>query len=192
MYHVTFYDYPGYVEVDSFEFNKNLLILIGRNIPASRNPRGIYTEQGHVIYDIRRFDTLYRATDDTVIFSDDGSIYEEPLISKTINVIFEKLEDWAKPDELEVTILVNGDVTETVILNSANNWSYEILNLKPSDEVSIETDVISYADIYDISVLQLTIYVRKKEGNEPYDSIDDLYNVVVDLDDRVYALESME
>lgn len=192
MFKVSFYDYPGYVDCWSFTINDNKLILYGDKFPTNRTPRGIYTAEGHVVADVRAFDTLYKKNEDSLIFSNDGSIYVEPKKSVRIFAQFEEVTEDFYPRDIEVIIFVNNKRTKVVFLNSANNWSYELTDLKPDDIVTIGIDVINYSDFYNISIIGTTIYVRKKEGNEPYDSIDDLYDIVVDLDDRVFNLESSE
>ena len=61
-------------------------------------------------------------------------------IYKEIDLVVNKVwntDDNKLPDKVEIELLLDGDVIDTIILNSTNNWTYTFENLEKSDKYSV-------------------------------------------------------
>lgn len=61
-------------------------------------------------------------------------------IYKEIDLVVNKVwntDDNKLPDKVEIELLLDGNVIDTIILNSTNNWTYTFENLEKSDKYSV-------------------------------------------------------
>lgn len=137
------------------------------------------------------FKTVYRMLDGAIQLSDDGSVYVEPTKTVTVNAIFNEVE----AQEIEVKVMVNGEEMETVALNKDNGFAKVYENVPVADAYSITCDV----EIEDaiVSVEGTTVMVSPIPVPEPYEptveeQLSDLMDMVIEIDERLFALEEAE
>lgn len=189
MFKIQYQDSKDLHDCESFFISGHLLHLINTVYKIDHFPRAILLPSGPIIADVTQYKTLYRVTDNEIIFSDDNSMFTEKFKSISLNVVWERDTPTFRPTSFKVTIIIDGIEVETVIMSKDTNWSYTINHVPVKSSISIRTK--SPSPYYQLDVKGTTIYLRKEEDHELKDNVDLLMGMVVDLDDRVYALESV-
>lgn len=104
------------------KFSNGLISLKG--VPALTGGFKIYSLDGEEYGDYSNYTTIYRVLEDnTVLFSNDGSVFIEPKI-KVLGRIF--WEDADNADKIRpVSIKIQSSDNKIKITNEVNNWEYD-------------------------------------------------------------------
>lgn len=159
----------------------NVIQIVGNSIPE--NKKGFIADEE---FDYSTFKTIYRVVEDGVQFSDDKSVWVEPTKDVIVSVSWENDNYSERPKSVE--LVVND---ESVTLTEEYNWRKEYIGVPKSAPYVINSaeDVLGYEkEIYKTKV---RYFVPNVEPNTQ-EQLDNLYDVVCELDERVYALEESE
>lgn len=146
-------------------------------------------------WDYWMYRTIYRVLDDGLQFSDDGSVYVEPLPpTKTVVVAVEwngVNPDVPRPKSVSVKVSVNGTRVETIVLSDSNNWQKTYLGVPMDDVYTVEEEeIIGYETTYSGTTIINSVPAPLEPTIE--EQLLEINVILCDLDNRVYGLENKE
>lgn len=131
------------------------------------------------------FNTLYKSDSSTLYYSNDGSVWVEPVRDVEINVCWNDAENALdkRPDKITATIN-----SETVELD-APDWAKVYKDVPESVDI-IVTDAEAL-DGYELTISGTEILYAIPKPYEPtiYEQLEEIADAVADIDERLYALE---
>lgn len=137
-------------------------------------------------WDYSNFKTIYRMTEDSVSFSDDGSIWVEPTKVNTIRVVWDDEGDTEglRPESVEVDVFVNGEKLETI--NISDSKDYE--DVESAVYTAEFEEVSEYEKTVNGLVCTYTHHVHHIPEPTVEDRLADLEEAVCELSDIVGSL----
>ena len=189
--------YVGYsstFKVENKAITPNVLEVTGSKLPCHEVGFFLIDDDGNE-YDYTQYTTLYRTIEGGFQYSNDGSIWIEP--TKNIAVFIEWKDNLnsigLRPFEVEVSVMDDKIVVDTPVLSMKNNWTrtYDI------PETKIYTVSAPELEDYTKEIAETKVVYTLIEPPKPYvpsaeEMIEELTNMVLELDERVYILEEGE
>ena len=176
-------------DVQVSAIKENVIQVIGSKLPMKEKGFVLIDEEENE-YDYSAYSTLYRDVESGYQYSNNGEIWVEP--TKEVKVFATWVDDdnilKKRPSSIKVDVLVNEVFLEQITLKGANNWEKAYSNIPVSDMFTVATaDVEDYTkDIVDTII---TFTLKKPYEPSVEEQLVELTDMVVDLDERVYALE---
>jgi len=137
---VRFADSTNMYILSDFSQEGHVVTLNGANIPADETSGFYISREGHSDnWDYTNFKTIYRVIDeDTVQYSDDGSVYNPPMENVTIELIWNDSDNayGVRPDVVIVPITINGTTTK-YNLRASKGWKYNLGDYPEGSTISI-------------------------------------------------------
>lgn len=168
----------------------------GVEIPAKAGGFCLQME-GYPACNYAAYKTVYRTIGNRIQFSNDGSVWTEPLRDITVEIIWNDNDnaEGTRPNAVKADVLVDGEKLETVTLNEKNHWKKEYIDIPESKVYTITAKDING---YEKAELGLTIIYTDSDllEEEPQEDlskdeqIERLTNLVTELMDRVNSLEA--
>lgn len=135
--------------------------------------------------DYTAFTTVYRKIGDGVQFSDDGSVYVDPVHDVVVEAVWNDADDADKIRPSSVNLVVNGKKT---VLKASEDWKKVYKDLKESETVTV--DSAEAVEGYEITISGTTVtYFHNYEP--PVDPEPSLEERVSDLEAAVIDLYEM-
>jgi len=175
---ITFKDGTKCVAEELKAIQTTIIQIVGTDIP--QNDNGFVADNE---FDYSTFKTIYRVVEDGVQFSNDGSIWVEPTKDVIVSASWENDIYEDRPKMVE--IVVND---ENVTLTEEENWKKEYIGVPKSQPYIINSaeDVEGYEK--EIKNTKIRYFIPSVVP-DTQEQLDNLFDVVCDLDERVYALE---
>ncbi len=174
-------------DVEISAIKSNVIQVIG-SLPMKEKGFNLYDSRGN-IYDYSAYKTLYRAVTGGYQFSNNGETWDEPHKTVSAIVIWQDEDNFEgyRPSEVTITVKDNGSIIDDPVMSDDNEWKkdYSILE---SHELTVEADAVTN---YEMTIDGSTVTYQMEMPLEPTveEQIALLEEVVMDLDDRVSALE---
>ena len=186
--------YSSIFKVENKAIAPNVLEVCGSKLPCHEVGFVLIDDEG-IEYDYTEYKTLYRTVEGGFQYSNDGSIWVEPTKNVAVFIEWKDKENVGetRPSKVQVEVSDDSTVVDSLILNAENNWT------KTYDVPESETYTVSAPDIeeYTKEIVGTKIIYTLPEPPAPYvpsteEMIEELTNMVLELDERVYALEEGE
>lgn len=140
-------------------------------------------------WDYTKFTTVYRELDGMVQFSNDGSVWVEPTVTKTISAAWDDGDDYEKvrPETVEVVVNKNG-TDETVELTAENGWAKNYEDVPESQVYSISS--AADVDLYEKTVNGMSVTYKHEYVAPPTleERVAELETTQSDQDDAITDL----
>lgn len=157
---VRFKDSTNMYILTDFSQEGHVVTLNGANIPTDETSGFYISREGHPDnWDYTEFTTLYRIVDeDTVQFSDDGSVYEPPMMDVIVYTVWEDENNvlGVRPNGCHIKVTINGVSTKIWLNNIKQGYSYNFGSY-PVDSEVIVTPYEAISGDYKVSVEGMTI-----------------------------------
>lgn len=143
-------------------------------------------------YDYSAYSTLYRTIEGGYQYSNNGEVWVEPTKIVIVQAIWNDGEDakGTRPSSVKVGVFDNEQSIGNVTLNAKNNWSKMYENVPQSHVYTITAPDCTG---YDKTIIDTTVTYDIQQAYEPTveEQLEELTDMVIDLDERVYALEEV-
>lgn len=188
--------YKGETEfyrISSLEQNVNIVIVKG-DFPHKDKGFSLFLNE-FVDYgcSYEEYTTIYREIDGGCEFSNDGSVYVEPTQDVTISVAWNDEDDRCevRPEEVTVSVSLNGEALEDLTITADEDWKVTYTDCPLTDVYTVDSaeEVEGYDEV---SISGTTITYTIPFAPEPTveESLEEIYNALADIDERVYNLET--
>ena len=196
MIKVQFADKADFYNVTFKRINPHVVALQGNvEVLTMQNTSGFNTYRDCLIPDTNDEDdnilgrfpgytTVYRVTENSIMYSDDNSVWKEPTENRVISAEWYDHEniDGIRPESITVTVQGYGDVE----LKASNDWMCVISDVPISTPACIEA--VEELEGYESTIgVAMVIYTHDPIDNENHDEIN-LEDRVADLEDATIEL----
>ena len=165
-----------------------VLEVDGRGIPVNTSGFTLFNDDHSQSFDYSQYRTLYREVEGGLQYSNDGSIYVEPDKTVYAGVSFIDTDQSRRPESVTCTVYDNDTLIEEVSFSDETGWS-KPYTIKQSHSLNIECD--DEFEGYDKTINGSYVTFTEEVPYEPSveEQLQDIMDAVIDLDDRVSALE---
>lgn len=186
---LTYVDTSISYDVEVAAIKSNVIQVTGDKLVMKESGFTLVDEADNE-YDYTAYSTLYRTVDKGFQYSNDGEVWVEPTKTVTVQVTWVDDENTKKtrPSSLKIEVFDNEESIGTVALNAKNSWTKTYENVPVSHEYTITAPEV---DGYDREINGTYVNYSIQQAYEPTvdEQLSELTDMVVDLDERVYALE---
>ena len=180
---------PYEVQVNAIK--NNVIEVLGVGLPMRET--GFTLFDGEFTYDYSAYSTLYRTVGEGFQYSNDGEIWVEPTKSVTVQITWMDDDDilGLRPSSVKVTVTDGGSTVGTVTLKESNNWTKVYTDVPVSHDYEVSAPEVEQ---YNMSVVGTYITYAVEMPYEPTveEQLEELTDMVIELDERVYVLEGGE
>ena len=176
-------------DVDISAIKTNVIQALGSTL-IPKETGFMLTDDAENEYDYSAYSTLYRTVEGGYQFSNDGEIWVEPTKTVTVQAIWNDDDDekGVRPSSVKVNVFDDEQSIGTVTLNAKNNWTKLYENVPQSHNYTVTApDCTGYDKV--ISGTIITYDVQQAYEPTVEEQLEELTDMVIDLDERVYALE---
>lgn len=178
-------------DVEVSAIKDNVVQVVGNGLMMRET--GFTLSDGVNEYDYSAYNTLYKTVDRGYQYSNDGSVWVEPTKSVTVEAVWSDggNDRGTRPSSVKVSVFDNETSIGSVTLNPKNNWTKVYENVPESHTYSITAPNV---DGYTKEVEDTMVIYSVQPPYEPSvtEQLSELTDMVIDLDERVYALEEGE
>lgn len=174
--------------VDVAAIKGNVIQVLG-SLPMKEKGFKLIDDEG-TEYDYSKFKTLYREVEGGYQYSNDGETWEEPTKEVTVAVDWhdDNNKEGYRPGMVTVTVIDGDTAIDNLRLSESNNWQKTYTDVPVSHVYTITASNIAN---YKLTVNETTADYELETPKEPTveEMLAELTNIVLELDERVYALE---
>lgn len=178
---LRFKDMSNVFILSEFYVDGHIATVSGREVPHD-NTNGFYVSRdGHADnWDYTAFTTIYRIIDeDTIQFSNDGSVYQPPMKNLSVSVNWNDGEDAYKvrPSVVIAEYYVNGVKTK-INVRASKNWVCDCGEIPADSEVTVKARAQEhYSESVSGTTISFYLPVPQKRGTDQ----EELNKATIDL-----------
>ena len=131
------------------------------------------------------FKTLYKSDSSTLYYSNDGSVWVEPVRDVEVSVVWNDADNALDKRPDKITATINGETVEL----DAPDWEKIYKDVPESVDIIVED--AETVEGYNLTISGTSIEYAMPKPYEPTidEQLAELADAVADIDERLYALE---